>query len=277
MRDKQHLYREGERMNFKGKAKRLDDIDLPRLAARIGVGEDEIHAVLDVETNGRGFDAKGRPRMLFEPHVFWRELGKGEGRDVAEKKGLAYPKWRRDYPNDSYPRLLSAMSINEEAALRSASWGLGQIMGFNCIPAGYPSAKAMVQDFLDDEDRHLEAMVTFIASKKLDRFLRARDWKGFALGYNGRDFAANGYDRKLAAAFDKWQRIKDTPWTPGNIVTEPRIADVALTVPGQPTSPPAGKKPGPGFGLAAILAFLLSGAGLAVTQWWESIKAAMGW
>lgn len=264
-------------MNFKGKAKRLDDIDLPRIAARIGVGEDEIHAVLDVETNGRGFDAKGRPRMLFEPHVFWRELGKGPSRDLAERKGLAYPRWRRDYPSDSYPRLASAMSINEEAALRSASWGLGQIMGFNCVLAGYPSARAMVTDFLDDEERHLEAMVTFIASKKLDRFLRARDWKGFALGYNGRDFAANGYDRKLAAAFDKWQRIKDTPYTPGKIVTEPRISDVAFTVPGQTTSPPAGKKPGPGFGIGAVIAFLLAGAGVAITEWWESIKAAMGW
>lgn len=27
-------------MNFRGKAKRLDDIDLPRIGARIGVGED---------------------------------------------------------------------------------------------------------------------------------------------------------------------------------------------------------------------------------------------
>ena len=41
-------------MNFHGKAKRLDDVDLPRVAARIGVGEDEIHAVLDVETAGSG-------------------------------------------------------------------------------------------------------------------------------------------------------------------------------------------------------------------------------
>ena len=257
--------------------RRLEDIDIPRVGARIGVGEDEIHAVLDVETNGRGFDAKGRPRMLFEPHVFWRELGKGPSRDLAERKGLAYPRWRRDYPSDSYPRLASAMSINEEAALRSASWGLGQIMGFNCVLAGYPSARAMVTDFLDDEERHLEAMVTFIVQAKLDRFLRARDWAGFALGYNGAGFAKNGYDRKLAAAFDKWQRIKDTPYTPGKIVTDPRIGDVAFRVPGQPTSPPAGKRPGPGFGLGAVIAFIAAGSGLAVTEWWGGIRDWMGW
>ncbi|MGX9119615.1 N-acetylmuramidase domain-containing protein [Mesorhizobium sp. BHbsci] len=55
---------------FKGAARRLDDLDLPKLGARIGVGEDEIHAFLEVETSGHGFDAHGRPIILFEPHVF---------------------------------------------------------------------------------------------------------------------------------------------------------------------------------------------------------------
>lgn len=199
-------------MNFTGKAKRLDDIDLPRLGARIGVGEDEMHAILDVESAGRGFDSKGRPRMLFEPHIFYKELGSGMKRTKAVKAGLAYPRWRLGYPKDSYPRLMEAMKIDKDAALRSASWGLGQIMGFNCVAAGYPTAEAMVEDFLDDEETHLNAMVTFIISAKLDRFLRARDWAGFAAGYNGPGFARNGYDKKLAASFHKWQAIKDTPW-----------------------------------------------------------------
>ena len=45
---------------FKGASRRLEDLDRPRLGARIGVGEDEIHALLDVETSGHGFDAQGR-------------------------------------------------------------------------------------------------------------------------------------------------------------------------------------------------------------------------
>jgi N-acetylmuramidase len=198
-------------MNFKGKAKRLDDIDLPMIGREIGVGEDEIHAVLDVEAAGSGFDKLGRPKMLFEPHVFWRELGKGPKRDKAAALGLAYPQWKRNYPADSYPRLAQAMAIDEEAALRSASWGLGQIMGFNCQAAGYPFAKAMVLAFMDDEEAHLRAMIRFIRTNGLDDELRRHDWKGFARGYNGPGFAKNGYDRKLAAAFAKWHKIKDTP------------------------------------------------------------------
>jgi hypothetical protein len=210
-------------MNFKGKAKRLDDIDLPMIGRQIGVGEDEIHAVLDVEAAGSGFDKQGRPKMLFEPHVFWRELGKGPKRDKAAALGIAYPRWKPgSYPRDSYPRLAQAIAIDENAALRSASWGLPQLMGFNAGLAGYSSAKAMVLDFLDDEERHLDAMVKFIRARGLDDELRRHDWKGFARGYNGPGFAKNGYDRKLAAAFAKWQRIKDTPIPPQvNETTKP--------------------------------------------------------
>jgi len=233
-------------MEFKGKAKRLEDIDLPMVGREIGVGEDEVHAILDVESAGTGFDAKGRPKMLFEPHIFWRELGPGPKRDTAVAQGLAYPKWKRDYPNDSYPRLIKAMAIDENAALRSASWGLGQIMGFNCVATGYPNAEAMVTHFLDDEDRHLTAMIRFIKANGLDDELRRHDWAGFARGYNGSGFAKNGYDRKLAAAFAKWQKIKDTPIPVDYVREEPK--------PQAPKTP--GKEVAIATGVAAVVAAL---------------------
>lgn len=235
-------------MNFKGKAKRLEDIDLPMIGREIGVGEDEVHAILDVESAGSGFDKQGRPKMLFEPHIFWKELGPGPKRDKAAAQGLAYPRWKPGaYPKDSYPRLVQAIALDENAALRSASWGLGQIMGFNCKLAGYPTAEAMVMHFLDDEDRHLRAMIRFIVSAGLDDELRRHDWAGFARGYNGAGFAKNGYDRKLAAAFAKWQRIKDTPVPtistglppPRHIADKPAPQPEAPVIPGKPATPPS--------------------------------------
>lgn len=201
------------RLTFEGKAKRLDDIDLPRIASKIGCGEDELHAVLDVETRGGGFDRLGRPKMLFEPHIFWRELGPGDKRDRAVRHGLAYQRWgQAPYPRDSYPRLIDALAIDMDCALRSASWGLGQIMGFNCRSAGYRTAEAMVEAFLDDEETHLEAMVRFIISEGLDDELRRHDWRGFARGYNGAGYAKNGYHTKLERAYFKWDKIPDTPY-----------------------------------------------------------------
>lgn len=196
---------------FKGAAKRLDKTDWPEIAAQIGVGEDELHAFAEVEASGSGFDAKGRVKMLFEPHVFHRELGPGKSRTAAIKAGLAYPKWKPGgYPADSYPRLMKAMAIDETAALRSASWGLGQIMGNNCRAAGYATPQKMIEAFAADEEAQLQAIVDFLKAKGLDKALRAHDWKTLEKGYNGGGF--NGaYATKLAAAFAKWQKMKDTP------------------------------------------------------------------
>jgi hypothetical protein len=202
-------------MNFIGNAKKLDDLDLTRAGQMIGVGEDEVHAVLDVESAGTGFDTVGRPKMLYEPHVFFRLALRANKLDmltVARRQDLAYPRWGMEkYPKDSYPRLAAAMALDGDIALRSASWGLGQLMGFNYAMAGYGSALDMVTAFMADEENQLDAMIRFIVASGLDDELRRHDWDGFARGYNGPGFAKNGYNKKLAARFDAWQKIKDTP------------------------------------------------------------------
>jgi hypothetical protein len=165
-----------------------------------------------VETAGGGFDSLGRPRLLFEPHIFYRQLGPGAKLDRAMAEGLAYQSWGRSpYPSDSYPRLQRAILIDREAALKSASWGLGQIMGFNHALAGFDHVEAMVAAFMEDEEAHLEAMVTFIIAAELDDELRGHNWAGFARGYNGAAFASHGYHTRLAAAYARWRGIKDTP------------------------------------------------------------------
>jgi hypothetical protein len=200
--------------NFKGRAVKLADIDLPRVGYTIGVGEDEIHAVIDVETAGGGFDKLGRPKMLFEPHVFYRNLV-GSDRAHAVQLGIACEKWKPgNYPVDSYPRLTAALAINETAALKAASWGLGQILGENYVAAGYDSPQHMIVAFVENgEGEHLDAMIRFIVETHLDDEIRAHNWAAFARGYNGPKYAQNSYDTKLATAFAKWAKIKDTPWS----------------------------------------------------------------
>lgn len=201
--------------DFKGKARKIDDYDLPRLGALIGVGEDELHAFMDVEAAGSGFDSQGRPKMLFEPHLFYRELGPGPKRDEAVKQGLAYPKWgTAKYPKESYTRLKAAMKIDAEAALQSASWGLTQILGKWHNAVGYPTADDMVRDFADDEAAHLEATIKLLKLWHVDDDLRAHRWTPVALAWNGPEQAKHGYDKKLAKAYDKWSKIKDTAWPP---------------------------------------------------------------
>lgn len=242
--------------NFRGAAKRLDDIDLPRIGHKIGVGEDELHAFMDVEAAGSGFDHMGRPKMLFEPHVFYRNLS-GSKRDEAVKAGLAYSKWKRGaYPSDSYPRLIKAMAIDETAALRSASWGLGQILGENHKAVGYAKVQDMVRAFMEDEEAHIEAIVQFLISKNIAKALKAHDWKTVARVYNGAGYATHNYHGRMAAAYAKWAKIRDTPWQPG---AEPKPSPVPVQP--SPTPKPAEpvkRDPEPRKGFWAILARVLA-------------------
>lgn len=191
-------------MNFNGPALPLSDGDVSLIAGYLGCHVAAVRAVLAVEAAGKGFDAKGRPKMLFEPHIFYRELPAGAKRTQAVAAGLAYAAWKPGaYPRDSYPRLLKAMAIDETAALRSASWGLGQVLGNNHVAAGFPSVQEMVRAMTISEGAQLYAMARFIVTNGLHFKMKALDWAGFARGYNGAGYAKNAYHTKMAAAYLK--------------------------------------------------------------------------
>jgi hypothetical protein len=197
---------------FRGKAKRIDDIDLPRIGSTIGVGEDELHAFMDVESAGSGFDSQDRPKALYEPHVAYRN-SKGAVRNKLVAAGLAYPKWgTKRYPKSSYSRIEKCMAISPTVALLSTSWGLTQILGENYRICGFSSPAAMVRAFMDDEAEHLEATVKFLVANGIDDDLRDHNWAVVARVYNGPGYKKHNYDGRMAAAYAKWQRIRDTPW-----------------------------------------------------------------
>jgi peptidoglycan hydrolase-like protein with peptidoglycan-binding domain len=226
-----------EKTNFIGAAKPLDALDVPLLARSIGCGEDELQAFLDTETNSKGFDAKGRPIILFEPHVFYRNL-RGAQRQTAVDAGLAYKSWgEKPYPKDSYPRLHKAIAINPTAALKACSWGRSQVLGENFKAAGFKTVQDMVLAFMRDEEEHIKAMVNFIIEKnidedlvklsKLDRPTTPEDCIPIVEKYNGKGFRKNGYHIKFANYHNMRRKQPDTPIpadvapTPAPIVNEP--------------------------------------------------------
>lgn len=215
--------------DFRGAARPLDDAALPEMARALAVEEAALRAVVEVEGRGEAFDAQGRPIMLFEPHVFWRELGKGAKRDKAVRAALAYQKWKRDYPKDSYPRLVQAMAIDRSAALRSCSWGMGQVMGFNFEVTGHSTVESMVAAMCDDARFHITAMLGYIKANGLDDAIRRKDWPAFALGYNGKGYRENDYDGKLARSYAKWKRRLAAPTAPAKKASQsaPGFADRA--------------------------------------------------
>lgn len=203
--------------DFRGEAKPLDKFDIPILAHRIDVTEDHLQAFLNVESRSQGFDRSGRPIILNEPHVLYRNL-KGAERERAASQGLAYPKWgTKPYPKSQdarYEWLMKAQKINVEAALKACSWGSTQILGENFSMVGYASAEGMVRAFMDDEENHVEAMVNYILATGIADDMKAERWETVARIYNGPGYKKNGYHTKMAAEFAKLRGQADVDWKP---------------------------------------------------------------
>ena len=184
---------------FEGVGLPLTQAGFDATSNALGGDKESLWSVLKVETRGFGFFTDRRPKILFERHVFSGRTGGRFDRthpDISSSKPGGYVGGPPEYN-----RLKRAMLLDRKAALESASWGLGQVMGFNATKIGYASAEAMVRAFAESEDEQLEGCAAFIlATKPLHDAYKAKKWAKVAFFYNGRDFAKNKYDQKLADA-----------------------------------------------------------------------------
>lgn len=190
---------------------RTEDRDAIMEAAKAaGLDPQVMLCVALVESRGVAFhkvDGKDMPAILFEPHIFWRQLPPNK-RAAAVKAGLA-SKTRKLIPYAktvaaNYERLRRAMEIDVEAAYASCSWGIGQVMGFNARRIGYRSAESMALACMKGVGGQADAMARFLVAEGLQSFMAARDWLGFAVRYNGSAHAENNYVGKLEA---EWRKL----------------------------------------------------------------------
>lgn len=181
--------------------------DIKKAAELIGVEPCTVKAIVEVESGGSGFLPDGRVKILFEGHVFWKELQKrGINPELLKMPNIVYPKWdKSQYKGGAqeHERLNAAALVNKEAALCSASWGLFQIMGFNHRLCGF----SIVQDFVDaqkeSEANQLNSFCQFMKNEGLVLFLKGLDFAGFARRYNGPGYAQNQYDVKMRKAYER--------------------------------------------------------------------------
>ncbi|NKW09393.1 N-acetylmuramidase family protein [Ochrobactrum tritici] len=75
----------------------------------------------------------------------------------------------KDQPNNgaALDLLCRAIKIDEAAALKSASYGLGQVLGENYAVCGWRSVQAFVADMCASEDSHVKAMLGFLKGMAL--------------------------------------------------------------------------------------------------------------
>ena len=171
--------------------KTLTEQDYKDAAIMLQCDVPAVKAVAQVESQGDGFLSDGSPKILFEGHVFWRELKKKgitPQLRVHGNENILYKDWTRKYYKGGigeYDRLKKACEINEEAALRSASWGAFQIMGNHAEELGFSDVFDFVYSIRSGARANLMAFVNYVRHFKLDGHLRNHVWDKFARGYNG--------------------------------------------------------------------------------------------
>lgn len=190
---------------FSGAGAPLTQAGLDSVIKTVGCDLPSLWAVMAVETRGFGFLPLTRqPKILFERHVFYRLTGGAHGNngDISSSKSGGYLGGAAEYA-----RLEAAAKLNQEAAIGSASWGLGQIMGYHAKRLKYASAMDMAQAFGKGEDEQISAMGKFIATEsELAKALVAGNWRKVAFYYNGSNYAKNEYDAKLEYHYEKYRQ-----------------------------------------------------------------------
>lgn len=213
---------EKEQLLQKFNHKFLSEQDLMNFASENNLELAIVKAVNEVESRGKGFFVYGKPAILFEGHVFWKQLEKRgfspENLLTEENKDVLYKKWTRKYyigGEKEYIRLKKAAELLDsedvrEAAFCSASWGAFQIMGYHYESLGYNSIDDFVSKMYSHEREHLKAFAKFISinsfrGRKLIDWLRDKNWTNFARAYNGPGYKKSRYDIKLKRAYQRHQ------------------------------------------------------------------------
>lgn len=191
---------------------RLTDQDFVEVAEELGVDVASVKAVIEIEAgkSHQGFSAPGQPIMNFDLSMFRR---------FASKRGINLAKYRKSHPtvfnragrtqSAVYRRFKTAESINRHAAIEGTFWGMFQIGGFNWKKCGTKDIDEFAMLMSRSERDQLELFAKFIINSGLLKALQQKNWAAFARGYNGPGYARRGYHTRLAAAYKRYNTVKD--------------------------------------------------------------------
>ncbi len=194
----------------------LTEDDYRTVAEQLGIEVAAIKAVVDIEAGRthQGFASPGQPLINFDLAMFRR---------FAQKRGINLSKFRNSHAvvfstpnarrygshqNAQHARLEAARRISNEAAIEGTFWGMFQIGGFNWKKCGTESIDDFVDRMSYSEREQLELFAKFIENSGMTRYLKNKDWAGFALRYNGPSYRKRGYHTRLAKSYAK--HLKDS-------------------------------------------------------------------
>ncbi|HST81651.1 MAG TPA: N-acetylmuramidase domain-containing protein [Kineosporiaceae bacterium] len=194
-------------------------------ATALGISTHAAAGIMKAESGGATFSASTDKAIIrFENHVFWREWGHSNattfhqhfrfhtpgqnwlGHEFRVDPAGAWETFHGDQDKEWQAINLAAGLSGQEPAFRSASWGAGQIMGFNSASVGFTSAVDMATAFNASERRQVASIFEFIQAGHLEAAVRADDFLTLARRYNGSGQAAH-YAAVISANAAAYQRV----------------------------------------------------------------------
>jgi hypothetical protein len=174
-----------------------EGIDIAPLAAEIGISPVFLEAILRVESAG------DPTAIRFEPHLFNRYMqraGRTERVPFTPAPGRVFSLTPSETGTEAFYR---AFDIDKRAAIKSTSWGSGQVLGSRLLEIESDPDKAIEMFFNAPKEMSYNLMVAWF--KKNPGAIKAAndlDFAGFAKIYNGPLFWQGKYDQKIKSAYE---------------------------------------------------------------------------
>jgi peptidoglycan/xylan/chitin deacetylase (PgdA/CDA1 family) len=190
-------------------------------ALELGISPSSAAAVVFTETHGLAFEPNGEMIIRFEACSFYNIWGINHKKEFSDHFQCNVPNDRfrlsptgifHDYHGDQYKEwqvFEFARSLNEEAAMKSISMGLSQVMGFNYYKIGYSSVAEMFNKMSSSTKAQLDGFFSALSyrddakggSSCLDS-LKTNNYVGFAGCYN-----ASGQDKQYGSSLESAANI----------------------------------------------------------------------
>lgn len=101
--------------------------------------------------------------------------------------------------------LAKAYALDAEAAIKSCSWGMFQIMGFNYESCGYKDLGTFLKDMKSNAGKQLNAFLHLCnKNSSLLSAMVNKDFYNMAFNYNGSDFG--DYDVKIRRTYESLEK-----------------------------------------------------------------------
>jgi hypothetical protein len=193
-------------------------------ATALGISTHAAAGVMQAESGGGTFsDRTDKAIIRFENHVFWDRWGKSNKVDFRNHFRYSSGKrWQghefRDDPKGQWRTFhgdqeaewrvmtFAAGLSDDETAYQCASWGAGQIMGFNATTVGFASAVDMAASYNVSERSQMAGIFEFIRANSLAGAINAGDYLTLAKRYNGTGKAAE-YEKVIRTYADAYKFV----------------------------------------------------------------------